>query len=34
MWLENKVFKEDMDYIINVDFIDWSKLNNKTIFII
>ena len=33
MWLENKVFKEDMDYIINVDFIDWSKLNNKTIFI-
>lgn len=33
MWLENKVFKEDMDYIINVDFIDWSKLNNKTVFI-
>lgn len=33
MWLENKVFKEDLDYIINVDFIDWSKLNNKTVFI-
>jgi nucleoside-diphosphate-sugar epimerase len=33
MWLENKVFKEDLDYIINVDFIDWSKLDNKTVFI-
>ena len=33
MWIENKVFKEDLDYIINVDFIDWPKFNNKTIFI-
>ena len=33
MWIKNKVFKEDLDYIINVDFIDWPKFNNKTIFI-
>lgn len=33
MWIGNKIFKEDLDYIINVDFIDWEKLNDKTIFI-
>lgn len=33
MWIENKIFKEDLDYIINVSFIDWKKLNNKTIFV-
>lgn len=33
MWLDNKIFKEDMDYIIHANFINWEKLNNKTIFI-
>lgn len=33
MWIENKVFKEDLDYIINTQFIDWDKLNNKTVFV-
>lgn len=33
MWIGNRIFKEDLDYIINVDFINWEKLNNKTIFI-
>ena len=33
MWIGNKVFKEDLDYIINVSFIDWKKLNDKTVFI-
>lgn len=33
MWIDNKFFKQDLDYIINVDFIDWEKLNNKTIFV-
>lgn len=33
MWIDNKIFKEDMDYIIHANFINWEKLNNKTIFI-
>ncbi|STY72095.1 dTDP-glucose 4,6-dehydratase 2 [Megamonas hypermegale] len=33
MWINNKIFKEDMEYITHTDFIDWGKLNNKTIFI-
>lgn len=33
MWIENEVFKDDMDYIANVNFISWEKLTNKTIFI-
>ena len=31
MWIENKVFKEDLEYINNVDFVDWKKLENKTV---
>lgn len=33
MWTENKRFKEDLEYITSVNFIDWHKLDNKTIFI-
>lgn len=33
MWINNKVFKEDMEYILHANFIKWEKLNNKTIFI-
>ncbi|WP_302177474.1 NAD-dependent epimerase/dehydratase family protein [Megamonas funiformis] len=33
MWIDNKIFKEDMEYIIHANFIDWENLNNKTIFI-
>lgn len=33
MWIENKIFKEDLDYITNVEFIDWNKLIAKTVFI-
>jgi len=33
MWLENPVFREDMEYIASVDFIPWEKLQNKTLFI-
>lgn len=33
MWIDNKIFKEDMEYIIHANFINWENLNNKTIFI-
>lgn len=33
MWLENPVFREDMEYIAGVDFVPWERLKNKTIFI-
>lgn len=33
MWTENKIFKEDLEYITNVNFIDWHKLDNKTVFV-
>lgn len=33
MWLENKIFEEDLQYINSVDFVDWCNLENKTVFI-
>ena len=33
MWTENKTFKEDLEYITGVHFIDWHKLDNKTVFV-
>lgn len=33
MWIENRVFEEDLQYINNAEFIDWDKINNKTVFI-
>lgn len=29
MWTENKVFKEDLDYCVNVSFIPWADFNDK-----
>lgn len=33
MWLENPVFREDMEYIAGVDFVPWEKLRGRTLFI-
>lgn len=33
MWAKNKIFKEDLEYIANVKFIDWHRLNSKTVFV-
>lgn len=33
MWLEQPIFREDMEYISSVDFIPWEKLRNKTILV-
>ena len=33
MWAENKIFKEDLDYITSAGFIDWQKLDNKAVFV-
>lgn len=33
MWLENKIFREDMEYIAQAEYIPWHKLANKTIFV-
>lgn len=33
MWTENKIFKEDLEYISSASFIDWRKLDNKTVFV-
>lgn len=33
MWTENKIFKEDLEYITSADFIDWRKLDNKAVFV-
>ena len=33
MWLENPIFREDMEYIASVDFIPWEKLREKTLLI-
>lgn len=29
MWLENKIFHEDLEYITNQEFIQWRRLQNK-----
>ena len=33
MWLENPIFREDMECIAGVDFVPWEKLRGKTLFI-
>lgn len=33
MWIENKIVKQDLEYINSCDFIPWEKLRNKTVFI-
>lgn len=33
MWLENPIFREDMEYIAGVEFVPWEKLRGKTLFI-
>lgn len=33
MWTENEIFKEDLEYITSVNFFDWHKLDNKTVFV-
>lgn len=33
MWIDNKIVKEDLEYINSCDFIHWEDLRNKTIFI-
>lgn len=33
MWTENKIFKEDLEYITSACFIDWQKFDNKTMFV-
>lgn len=33
MWIENKIFKEDLEYITSACFIDWQKFDNKTVFV-
>lgn len=33
MWLETPVFKEDMEQIVQSDFIHWKRLDRKTVFI-
>lgn len=33
MWLDNKIFKEDLSYIVHTKSIDWGKFSDKTIFI-
>lgn len=33
MWIENRIYKEDLDYVCSCNFINWGKLKNKTILI-
>lgn len=33
MWLENKIFKEDLDHLMTCDYIPWDKLQDKTILV-
>ena len=33
MWIESKVFKEDLEYINSVNFVEWNQLENKTVFV-
>jgi len=33
MWLSNEIFREDLEHLISLDFIEWDKFRGKTIFI-
>ena len=33
MWIENDVFKEDMEFIVNASYIPWKHLENKTVLV-
>ena len=33
MWIENDVFREDMEYIANVHFLPWEDMREKTVLI-
>ena len=33
MWIDNAIFKEDLEYILKYKAIDWNQLKNKTILI-
>lgn len=33
MWITNRILKEDLDNLINLDFIEWEKFQNKTFFV-
>ncbi len=33
MWLENEILKEDLENLLCLDYIEWDKLRDKTIFI-
>lgn len=33
MWIDNTIFREDMEYISAADFIPWTKLKDKTILV-
>ena len=33
MWLQEKVFQEDLEQICNANYINWDELNEKTVFI-
>ena len=33
MWIDIPIYKEDMDYILNVPFIQWSDFKNTNILI-
>ena len=33
MWIDNTIFKEDLDRINRASFIDWAKFDGKTFFV-
>lgn len=33
MWIENDIFREDLEFITSRQFIDWKKFENKTVFV-
>ena len=33
MWINNEIFREDLEQLISLDFIEWDKFRGKTIFI-
>lgn len=33
MWIQNKVFREDLDQLMTCDYIPWDKLCDKTVLV-
>ena len=33
MWIENKILREDLEYVVSRPYIKWQRMENKTVLV-